>query len=532
MINPKQILRFFIISGLILLVLAWAFPKNGLQLGKLHLNFISLNEIFLPQVEEEELEPKTQKIVIIDSTQGKPVEKIVVVEKEAFKGLYIDSKAPEHPLQKFKDKLHFLQKNDTSLRILHFGDSQLEGDRLSSYLRAQWQTKYGGIGPGYQPATRWVPNMSVNHSQSEQWKRYAVFTSKSADFKHNYFGFYGSFSRYLSYPNDSVPAPSEAVTAHINFSPSKAGYGGTRSFTRLKIWMGNSAGPFLIEVKNGDELLKSKSYDSLAADHVFLLDMEATPTELSIQFTGNYSPDVYGISLEGKKGITLDNIAMRGATGHTFSRINKTQFAEQIKRENIGLVLLQFGGNAVPHLKDSAHAERVAKTSAQQVKYLKSLMPNASFVFIGPSDMATSQKGKIQTYPLLQELCAALKREVTASGAAYFDVMEAMGGKGAMKKWVEKEDPKLAVADYIHFTPQGAKKVAEWIYAAIDNELNKIKAPEMQSNADSTKIKKTVNSPEKSPKKVKQIPSDSAKTPSKIKALPADSNSKKKIPVI
>lgn len=36
----------------------------------------------------------------------------------------------------------------SQVRVLHFGDSQVEGDRISDYLRSVLQEKYGGYGPG------------------------------------------------------------------------------------------------------------------------------------------------------------------------------------------------------------------------------------------------------------------------------------------------------------------------------------------------------------------------------------------------
>jgi lysophospholipase L1-like esterase len=43
-----------------------------------------------------------------------------------------------------------------------------------------------------------------------------------------------------------------------------------------------------------------------------------------------------------------------------------------------------------------------------------------------------------------------------------------MGGKNSMPSWVEQ---KYAATDYIHFSPQGARKIATLLYSAINNEL-------------------------------------------------------------
>ena len=39
-----------------------------------------------------------------------------------------------------------------------------------------------------------------------------------------------------------------------------------------------------------------------------------------------------------------------------------------------------------------------------------------------------------------------------------------------MPSWVNN-DPPLAGADHIHFTPKGAKQVAEWLFMAFEEEI-------------------------------------------------------------
>jgi hypothetical protein len=47
------------------------------------------------------------------------------------------------------------------VRILHFGDSQIEGDRMSSLFRARIQERFGGVGPGLVSAKPLTSSMSV-----------------------------------------------------------------------------------------------------------------------------------------------------------------------------------------------------------------------------------------------------------------------------------------------------------------------------------------------------------------------------------
>jgi lysophospholipase L1-like esterase len=136
------------------------------------------------------------------------------------------------------------------------------------------------------------------------------------------------------------------------------------------------------------------------------------------------------------------------------------------------LIILQYGGNAVPYLKDEAHAKRFARSAARQINHIKSLYPNAAIIYVGPSDMARKNGLKMESYPLIQPFKQALRTEVLARGAVYWDLYDVMGGEGSMVRWVDQE-PAFAVKDYIHFTPKGAQwvgnKLAEMVELAQEN---------------------------------------------------------------
>jgi len=50
--------------------------------------------------------------------------------------------------------------------------------------------------------------------------------------------------------------------------------------------------------------------------------------------------------------------------------------------------------------------------------------------------------------------------------------MNYMGGTGSMVEWVNAR-PQLAGPDHIHFTPRGARKVAEALVEALQEELER-----------------------------------------------------------
>src|SRR5688572_29361266 len=79
-------------------------------------------------------------------------------------------------LNKFYSALQELKKDPgQTFHVLHYGDSQIEGDRITDYLRLKWQTQFGGGGSGLlslMPLTQSIIN-SLNVGPN--WDRYNVF---------------------------------------------------------------------------------------------------------------------------------------------------------------------------------------------------------------------------------------------------------------------------------------------------------------------------------------------------------------------
>ncbi|MBO4743727.1 MAG: hypothetical protein J5533_08855, partial [Bacteroidales bacterium] len=102
----------------------------------------------------------------------------------------------------------------------------------------------------------------------------------------------------------------------------------------------------------------------------------------------------------------------------------------------------------------------------QQIAYLHELMPGAAILFVGPSDMSTSVRGKMQTYPHLPMMVDSLRAAANESGAAFWDMYSAMGGENSMVSWV-KARPALAGSDYVHFTPKGAEAIGNLLLESL-----------------------------------------------------------------
>ena len=180
-------------------------------------------------------------------------------------------------------------------------------------------------------------------------------------------------------------------------------------------------------------------------------------SRVSIDLRGR--AEIYGISMEGKSGVTVDNIPLRGCSGTIFTRIDSLTLAQCYEQMNVGMIILQFGGNMMPQINSQKAIDKYMGLIARQIQYLKRLCPDAMILFIGPSDMSKRINGTMQTYTYLPALNEALKETVTKNKAAYWDMFNVMGGENSMLSWV-KHSPAWAGSDYIHFTEAGANQIA------------------------------------------------------------------------
>ena len=399
---------------------------------------------------------------VFDSTQLRPLEERIALHYP---------NGDKTVLWPIFQKLEAARSGKQPMRIMHYGDSQLEGDRITAYLRNKLQTQFGGTGPGLFPVADIVPSFSIDRVITDNWKRYSVMGRKDPTQHHDRFGALSSFSRFTPILPDTVPLDSVEQEATVALRPLRRAYGKARQYTKVKLYFGWHRAPVTIEVRNKGELVKSEVVDP--ADRLFIRtwSFASTPEDLLLTFKGVDSPDVFGISLEGGTGICMDNIAARGGAGYEFRKADQGLLSAMYADLDVEMLILQYGGNVIPNLKGPEDAEQYGRFFGAQIARFKRMLPGVSIIVIGPSDMSIKEGEHYVTRPLLEEVRDAMKTNTLAQGAVFWDMYEAMGGRNSMVSWVEA-DPPLAATDYTHFSPQGAKKVGELFYTALINDFS------------------------------------------------------------
>lgn len=341
------------------------------------------------------------------------------------------------------------------VRVVHYGDSQIEEDRITNVLRERWQKAYGGGGVGLLPLHQTIPTRSMRQWLSMDGvvqtvqggpKRYLVYGPRSMRLDNNEYGVMGQ----VAVMDSTLVAGSEDVVMCIE--PINKKRQGHNYFNRVRVLTDSVDGYILAQ-----DTMLSPTPDTR---HPLLYTLPDSTTKCEIHLQGKGK--VYGVSLETPTGVIVDNIPMRGCSGNIFTKIDSTQLSDFYRETNTRLIILQFGGNMIPQTENaSTISGYVRSTLRQQVRYLRACAPDAAILFIGPSDMSTNIDGQMITYPLVPYMDKLLKKMAEEERFAYWSMYDAMGGKNSMVHWVEVG---LAGSDYVHFTRAGANKVGKILY--------------------------------------------------------------------
>lgn len=342
------------------------------------------------------------------------------------------------------------------IHVVHYGDSQIEEDRITNILRERWQKEYGGGGVGLIPLHQTIPTRTIRQwismndkVQSAQGgpKRYLVYGPRSMRLlESNDYGVMGQ----VAVMDSMLIAGSEDIVLHIE--PIDKQRKPHNYFNRVRI-LTDSVDAYA-QVKDTMLHYATQSYTML----YYTLPDSCERCELHLHGKGN----IYGVSLETSTGIIVDNIPMRGCSGNIFTKIDSTQLSDFYRKTNTRLIILQFGGNMIPQTENpSTISGYVRTTLRQQVRYIRACAPEASILFIGPSDMSTNIDGQMTTYPLVPYMDKLLKKMAAEEQIAYWSMYDAMGGKDSMVRWVETG---LAGSDYVHFTRAGANNISKKLY--------------------------------------------------------------------
>ena len=475
--KPIKILAFLIVTAAILAAVAMLFPKDGIELGggiKLYFDFAGSQadtaQTNIADVVEIIGNTSAIEAELKADTTTLPADTAVLAQPDTLPAAPAPKPKPARTNRpRSRQPIEFADDDEVRLapffaalancqnrqvRILHYGDSQIEGDRITGYFRNLMQKKYGGSGPGLMPAVPPVAKSSaIVHSASSNWRVHSIYQKRDTSLHHQRFGIMGSFAQF------------GGSQAWIKFSPSGQAYKSVKKFTQCNIFYGHADSAFTVKGYANGELLWFEDIDPTADTKRLQWNFEQTPTNFRIEFGGRQSPDIYAVTLDSPAGVMVDNLPFRGSKGTEFVKIDLAQMKQMGHYLPVSLIIYEFGVNAVTNRSRSYsyYEENLRK----QLQYLKKVWPRAVILVVGVSDMSENGTNGYVTRSSVPKVIEAQRNAAFAEGCAFWNLYAAMGGRNSMPVWVESG---MAQKDYTHFNRKGGHRVAQMLFEAIMDE--------------------------------------------------------------
>ena len=340
------------------------------------------------------------------------------------------------------------------LRVMHYGDSQIEMDRITCRLRSYMQRTFGGGGPGMLPFRTIIPTYAVRQYATGDLTHLSSFGDSTVSRSP---GNYGPMMQCFRLSGSGA-------TLTVKSSQSTHVDDAAKRFKRVQL-VANNRGSLSADFSS----LKGKksSQHLVAPQGVCTLSWSADSITEGIRLHVSGSADLYAVTIDGDGGgVAVDNIPMRGCSGQQFTLVDEQMLTAAYSTLDVGMIIMQFGGNSVPYFKNSQDISTYCQSIGKQIAYVHRCCPKAKILFIGPSDMSIRIRGELQTYPVIPELIDSLAATATANGVAYWSIYHAMGGRNSMPQWTRQG---LAGNDYIHFSQKGADKMGDLLAEAFYN---------------------------------------------------------------
>ncbi|MBQ9311792.1 MAG: hypothetical protein IJ213_01975 [Bacteroidales bacterium] len=445
---------------LCLTFLAIIFPKDGVSIGSLHLTFPSLKEVFSNSTPEyANIDNIVQQTNVVDNKTNKEQSS---TQKDIVTFLYPNGDSTL--LYSFFKHLEKSKQN--KVRMLHYGDSQIEGDRITSYIRTRLQESFGGVGQGEIPLFSLSNIQGVSYKYSSNWHHKSILNKREKNF--NNFGIMMTCCiPYTEMIVDSTNMDTTYIQSawiELNFSQPVSNNlhlycSSPKTFSKINI---SSKGTTLVKqnINQSENLVD------------ILIPISQPIHSLRIETTGTIQ--LYSIDNSSDNGVYVDNISLRGSSGWGINYNNPELITKMANLLDVKLIIMQFGVNAIPQEEDKVMEsyDFFRKEYSRQLAFLKKAIPDAEIIVIGASDRSRKKGSGYETNPNIPKLIQAQKKAAEENDCIFWNLFEAMGGNNSMPSWVLREEP-LANPDFIHFNSKGAKHVAEMFYQALDVEYQK-----------------------------------------------------------
>lgn len=346
----------------------------------------------------------------------------------------------------FYDRLLHAKQSSQPINIAYFGDSFIEGDILTCDLREMLQSKYGGNGPGWVDCGGGTGSNRGTLLTHYQNIKENVVTKKP-------------FDAHLQGISQRYYHASSGATLKLTGTKFRPHVG---NWDKATFFFKTSSG-FSVESTPSESTTESRYFGP--SDSVQIYKLEQPMTKVTYRFPSiNAKTQLFGVALDGKNGVALDNFSMRGVPGFSLANIPVKILREIGKYRPYDLIIIHFGLNVVTDKTTDAMCRNYINRMKKVVATMREAYPHASIVIFSVPDRVQRFADGFHSLKGVLKLVAFQRVLASECGVAYLNVHQVMGGKDCMKKYV---DEGLAAKDYTHLTYKGGKKIAGAIFQSI-----------------------------------------------------------------
>ena len=334
------------------------------------------------------------------------------------------------------------------VRIAFIGDSFIESDILTDVLRDLLQGHYGGEGVGFVT----MDHVAVAGRKTIRQQRAGWEMHSAIDKQYN-----PAWTGLSGYYFVAQGAASVELDGNSEYSR----YLGHAEVSHFLL----KTQGIPLSLTASTETGQSQQFSTKAEAGLQCVTFQAPMKRVRWSLGGANSVVAYGVTMEGRTGIVLDNLSLRGSSGLPLLVVSQEHLLSLNALRPYDLVVLQFGLNVMLRGKSdySAYTTQLEKI----ISHLRAAMPETAFLVMGISDRdGKLRTGELGTLPEIAPLIEAQANAAVGRSVAFWNTFEAMGGNGAMVEYA-KANPPMAAKDYTHINEEGGKRIAHHLFDAI-----------------------------------------------------------------
>ena len=499
----NQLYKTFLLTLLVVAALIGLFYLPRLSIGDTLLRRVNI----LADVQQRDSLGRNLAEAKADSLQGLDPEEVLDPSKVEVAVIEVEDSVPEGMVaiedfgstdgrQRAMDSFYHAlgEAKNRPVRIAYFGDSFVEGDILTSELRELLQTRFGGRGVGWVDMQSIVAGfrITVTHSASG-WADHNA--NDRSGYNPQLAGIAGRYYVPASTGTTTLKCQEHYYASHLSSADQATIYftsGGNLSLTAsingqeaqtLRGSGAMAASPELTyvtqlvptdsvdefgdtvmkEVKVRQEATAAVSEGSTGGSGIEAETLHGPVSSITVRASGNGR--LYGIALDGTRGVTVDNFAMRSGNGWFLKSIPVETLRQFSTLRPYDLIILHYGLNVAN--KKSKDYSYYTRQMDESIQHLQQAFPNASILVVSVSDRGQrGSDGQIHTMPGVVELMQYQRKMASDNHVAFWNLYEAMGGDGSIARMKEAKQANL---DYTHINFEGGKAVAKILFDVLIN---------------------------------------------------------------